>query len=123
MQGDGAGIAGLEQLVYSDLSALQLIKDATSGGGRAEPFGTPHTSGGTKKISWSPRVSALVQENMSRLEAAANAGQRADPSNDPSLPSKGAYVKAKPQPVWDYSSDQSGPPRQVQDMDQATEMY
>ena len=73
----GAGIAGLEQLIYTTPDALQLIKDATSGSGRAEPFGTPHTSGGTKKISWSPNVSALVQENMAQLEAAARAGQMA----------------------------------------------
>jgi hypothetical protein len=97
MQGDGAGIAGLEQLVYTTPDALQLIKDATSGGGRAEPFGTPHTSGGTKKISWSPNVSKKVQENMHLLEAASHAGQVASSGgpNDPAKPKKYAEVKSR----------------------------
>jgi len=114
MQGGGAGIAGLEQLVYNEpYKTLDLIKAVTSGGGGAEPFGTPHTSGGTKLISWSPNVSKKVQENMHLLEAARAAGQAAEPSgpDDPYKPEQ--YVPARlyePPPVFDYSSDPHGGP-------------
>jgi hypothetical protein len=86
MQGAGGGIPALEEAVYNDRSLLQLIKDVTSGGNRAAPFGTPHTSGGIEPISWSENVSKKVQENMHLLEAASAAGQMADPASDQSSP-------------------------------------
>ena len=110
----GAGIEGLEQLVYNDpYKTLDLLKDVTSGGNRADPFGTVRQSGATTPIAWSPNVSALVQENMHLLEAARAAGQAAEPSgeDDPAKPAQ--YVPARlyePPPVWDYSSDPDGPP-------------
>ena len=110
----GAGIEGLEQLVYNEpYKTLDLIKAVTSGGGGADPFGTVRQSGATNPIAWSPNVSALVQENMHLLEAARAAGQAAEPSGegDPAKPAQ--YVPARlyvPPPVWDYSSDPDGPP-------------
>jgi hypothetical protein len=108
MQKGGGGIAALEQFLYNEPYTLDLIKAVTSGGGGAEPFGTPHTSGGTKLISWSPNVSKKVQENMHLLEAASHAGQVAGSQGMDTPLKQAAYSDVKKGATFNAANDPWG---------------
>ena len=102
------GIAALEEFIYNEPYTLDLIKDVTSGSGKAEPFGTPHTSGGTKLISWSPNMSALVQKNMKRLEKASHAGQVAGSQGMDTPLKQAAYSDIKRGATFNAANDPFG---------------
>jgi hypothetical protein len=108
MQRGGGGIMALEQAVYQDNSLLQLIKDVTSGGDRAASFDTPHTSGGTLPISWSPNVSKKVQENMHLLEAASHAGAVASSQGRDTPFKQAAYSDIKRGATFNAANDPFG---------------
>tara|TARA_R110000744_G_scaffold308082_3_gene416169 strand:+ start:493 stop:2028 length:1536 start_codon:yes stop_codon:yes gene_type:complete len=83
-QGEGTDaekIEGMEKAIYANHNLYDLARIATSGrsgdhkGVQVVPFGTKPTDGSTGVVGWSPGLSALVNENMGRLQAASNAGQ------------------------------------------------